>query len=150
MKFVATEDIAAPAEAVWSQISDFERFEERAQGSGAGLVRTPPGPAGRGTVWRGEAEVMGRRRRVAITLAEVDAPRRLAGAAEAEGVKVDFVVGIQDLGPELTRLTVTTEARACSLAARLLLQSAKLARGQMARRYEGRVADFAASIERTA
>ena len=150
MKFVATEDIAAPAEAVWAQASDFEGFEARARTRMGDLVRTPPGPAGRGTTWRGEAEVMGKRRRVAITLGEVDAPRRLAASAEAEGVEVDFVVDLQVLGPDLTRMTVTTEARARSLAARLVLQSAKLAQGQMVRRYESRVADFADRVERTA
>ncbi|CUH38250.1 Polyketide cyclase / dehydrase and lipid transport [Jannaschia seosinensis] len=150
MKFVATEDIVAPAEKVWAQLSDFDRFEVRAKSSVSDLTRVPPGPAGEGTTWRGVAEVMGKRRSVVIKLDRVESPRLLSATADAEGMDVVLVAEIEPLGPTMTRLTVTTEARGRSFASRVMLQSIGLAHKQLAQRYKGRVADFAGRIERAA
>ncbi|MCK0169159.1 SRPBCC family protein [Jannaschia sp. S6380] len=147
MKFVATEDIAAPIEFVWSRISDLETFERRARKRVGTIERRPPGPAGKGTTWSGTAEVMGKRRDVTVTLAEVAAPETMAMTAVTDGMDVDIGVVLSRQGPRLTRMTVTSEAKARSLAARLMLQSAKLARQTLAKRYKGRVANFAASVE---
>lgn len=150
MKFVATEDIAAPIDAVWARVSDLEGFEARAKQRVSGLARTPPGPATQGSKWTGKAEVMGKARTITVVASILVAPNQLLAEAGTDGMTVTIQVDLEAKGPSLTRLTVTTEAKARSLAARLMLQSAKLARATMAKRYKGRVADFASRIEKSA
>lgn len=150
MKFVAVEDIAAPIDLVWSRVADLEEFEARARDRIGAIKRTPPGPPAQGTVWSGKADVMGKKRDVTVTAATVDPTGRLGAEAATDGMLVSIDVDLVELGPRLTRLTVTTEARARSLAARLMLQSAKLARKSLAKRYKARVSDFAGRIEKAA
>lgn len=150
MKFVATEDIAVPIDTVWARVSDLEGFERRAAARVGGIARTPPGPAGQGTKWSGKAEIMGKTRKIDVVAATLDAPTQLVAEAGTDGMTVTIQVDLEEKGPRLTRLTVTTEAKARSLAARLMLQSAKLARTTMAKRYKTRVADFAARVEKSA
>lgn len=150
MKFVATEDIAAPIDHVWAQVSDVDAFERRARRRVGTVERRPPGPAGKGTNWQGTTEVMGKQRDVTVTLADMSPPERLTLAAATDGMDVSIDVVLSRQGPNLTRMTVTSEAKARSLAARLMLQSAKLARQTLAKRYKGRVATFAGNVEDTA
>ncbi|CTQ33716.1 SRPBCC family protein [Jannaschia rubra] len=150
MKFVATEDISAPIDRVWSRVSDIEGFEMRLRSRVDGLTRTPPGPPAEGTTWTGRADVMGKKREMKVVLGQMQAPARLEAEAATDGMAVTLDVELAELGPRLTRMTVTTEARARSLTARLMLQSAKMARQSMAKRYRTRVADFAAKVEKGA
>lgn len=150
MKFVATEDIAAPIDTVWARVSDLEGFEDRIGKRVGQIARIPPGPPGQGTSWTGKAEIMGKSRVVKVTVATLAAPTQLVAEAGTDGMTVTIQVDLKELGPRLTRLTVTSEARARSLAARLMLQSAKLARQTMAKRYKARVADFASQVEKGA
>lgn len=150
MKFVATEDIAAPIDTVWARVADLEGFEARARKGADGINRSPPGPPAEGTRWTGQAEVMGKAREVTVTAERLEAPTHLLIEARTDGMVVTIQVDLAQMNPNLTRLTVTTEAKARSLAARLMLQSAKLARATMAKRYRGRVADFAARVEKDA
>ena len=147
MKFVATEDIRAPADRVWAAVSDIDRFEVMLAARAQRLERRPPGPAAPGTRWEGRAKVRGRARDVSAELVDLQAPERMAFEGGTEGMRVTVEAAVAARGPDLTRLTVTTEARAQTLAARLLLQSAKLARATLAKRYKQRVSDFAARLE---
>ncbi|MEM8850536.1 MAG: SRPBCC family protein [Pseudomonadota bacterium] len=147
MKFVAVEDVATPIEHVWSRVSDTEMFERRIASRVGQVDRVPPGPAGAGTRWSGTAEIMGKKRQVKVTLDRMDAPGEMALTAGTDGMVVTILVELDAQAPTRTRLTVTTEAKARTMTARLMLQSAKLARQTLAKRYKGRVADFAGTIE---
>ena len=135
---------------VWSHVADLEAFEDRARARIGAIQRRPPGPPAQGTVWSGKADVMGKKRDVTVTAATIETWSRLTAEAATDGMQVNIDVDLAELGPRLTRLTVTTEARARSLAARLMLQSAKLARKTLAKRYKGRISDLAARIEKSA
>ncbi|SDZ19160.1 Polyketide cyclase / dehydrase and lipid transport [Jannaschia faecimaris] len=150
MKFVATEDVAAPIDAVWARVCDLEAFERRAAQRVGGIRRNPSGPPGQGTEWTGTAEIMGKTRAITVTAATLAAPTQLVAEAVTDGMNITIQVELVGLGPRLTRLTVTSEGKARSLTARLMLQSAKLARKTMAKRYKARIADFASRVEKTA
>ncbi|MEO0861967.1 MAG: SRPBCC family protein [Pseudomonadota bacterium] len=150
MKFSAVEDIAAPLSHVWDKVSDFDYFEGRIAGRAGRVERVPLGPVGQGTSWAGRASLNGKMRDVKMRLAtfsEGDAMSLLGGT---DGMQVSVDVQLLALGPKNTRLTVVTEAKARTLAARLMLQSARLARGTLAKRYKTRVAGFAEAIEKSA
>ncbi|MFO6465773.1 SRPBCC family protein [Jannaschia sp. KMU-145] len=147
MKFVAVEDIAAPIEHVWARVSDLDRFEARIASRVGRMTRSPDGEPRPGTAWSARAEVAGKKRDVTVTLNQLDGPQRIDLSAATDGMDVGIDVALEAMSPTRTRLTVTTEAKARSLAARLMLQSAKLARQTLAKRYKGRVAEFAQAIE---
>ncbi|MEM7488625.1 MAG: SRPBCC family protein [Pseudomonadota bacterium] len=147
MKFVAVEDIAAPIDHVWAQVADVDRFEARMARRVGRIDRRPPGPAGPGTTWSGATEVMGKVRDVVVAMDRMTPPQEIALSARTEGMVVEILVQLAAQSPRLTRLTVTTDAKARSLTARVMLQSAKLARKTLARRYKGRVAEFANTVE---
>lgn len=147
MKFVAVEDVAAPIDHVWRRVSDLEMYERRITKRVDNVERVPPGPAGLGTKWSGIVEIMGKRRKVTVVLDRLDGPTDLLVTTGTEGMTVTLTVGLEALSPTRTRMTVTTDAKARTMTARLMLQSAKLARQTMAKRYKGRVADFAGMIE---
>ncbi|WP_299813901.1 SRPBCC family protein [uncultured Jannaschia sp.] len=147
MKFVATEEIAAPVEDVWAAVTDFDAFEARAS-QRVSLERRPPGPASLGTVWDGQAEVMGTSRDVEMRLSELKAPHVIAMTGKSDGLNLLANAQLEVLGPRRTRLTVTTAAEGNSLGARLVLQPLKLAKKTLLQRYRGYVANFARRIEK--
>ncbi|MEM8824631.1 MAG: SRPBCC family protein [Pseudomonadota bacterium] len=147
MKFVAVEDIAAPVEHVWRRVSDVETFEARMAARIGKIDRVPPGPPDLGTSWSGMAEIMGSLRRVNVVLDRLTPEEGLILRGGTDGVEVLISVDLRAQSPALTRLTVTTDAKASSMKARLMLQSAKLARQRLAEKYIHRVAHFAGAIE---
>lgn len=150
MKFVAAEEIAAPAELVWARVSDFEGFERRAAGKAGHVSRAPDGPIGSGTTWTGSVHAAGKLRSVSVTLLQLDENQAMELEGGSDGMTVTLDVSLKVLAPDRTLLTVTTEAKARSLTARLMLQSAKLARQTLAKRYRGRVSAFAEKVETSA
>lgn len=147
MKFVATEDIAAPQDRVWAEVTDFDRFEQMVAARARSITRQPPGPVTPSTTWTGKAKIRGRLREVEMKVARLDAPRVMAMTGGTEGMEVDVEAVLAPLDAQRTRLTVTTELRARTLAARLLLQTAKLARKTLAKRFKQGVANFAQRVE---
>ena len=147
MKFVATEEVAAPIEAVWARVSDFDGFETRAAARAGPIERRPPGPASKGTVWEGRVEAMGKVRDARVTLERLDPEESLVARGVVEGVEVDCLVALEPLGSQRTRMVVTTEASGTGIAARLALKAASLKKASLDERYARRLADFAGSIE---
>ncbi len=152
MKFSTREDIAAPAEAVFAAASDFAGFERAALRRGAEVARTDvavlpdPGP-GPGMGWSIRFPVRGRMRRVVCTLDRFDPPEGLVCRIDGSGFGGFVTVTLVALSRARTRLAVQIEIRPQTIAARLLIQAARINRGAYARRFEERVQRFAAGIE---
>ncbi|WP_299647430.1 SRPBCC family protein [uncultured Jannaschia sp.] len=147
MKFVATNEVSASIEEVWAAVTDFDAFEARLS-QRAEVERRPPGPAALGTIWDAQAEVMGASRDVEMRLSELAAPHAMTLSGKSDGIDLTANARLEELGPRRTRLTVTTEAKASSLGAKLMLQSIKLAKKTLVQRYRNYVAGFVRRIER--
>lgn len=142
MKFSAREDIEAPIGKVWAVVTDYDSFELAALRRGVEVARQGSEPA-----WQAAFTFRGKRRQIALKLDRAEEPGLLAFAAEGRVLQADLVVELVELGPRRTRMTVTTELRPLTLAARLFLQSVKLARGRVTRRYQQGVVKLATMIE---
>ncbi|MEM9349516.1 MAG: SRPBCC family protein [Pseudomonadota bacterium] len=149
MKFSDREDIALPIETVFAAVSDFGAFERRALRRGAEISRTDPesGP-GLGTVWDVEFEFRGRARSLKAKVTDFTAPTNLLVSSLSGGLKGSFSVKLVALSPRKTRLTVGLELVPTNLSARLLVQSLKLAKSSLSKRFDQAVADYAAALER--
>lgn len=148
MKLNAKEDIEAPLAFVFDALADFDGWERAALRRGAEVARSDAARGtGPGMAWQVAFPFRGRRREMSIVLKRLDRPQRLeftgAGAAVDGGLDLDLV----ELGPRRTRVTVVTEVKPRTLAARLFLQSLRLAKAKVTKRFESRVALIAADIE---
>ncbi len=148
MKFETREDIEMPLEALFQRISDFEGYERGAMRRGAEVVRVDNLQAtGEGMRWKAAFDIRGKRRDIEVVLSEYDAPNGMVFDAESQGMDVKMLVDLVALSRARTRLSISVELSPKTLSARLLVQSLKLARGNIAKRFKLRVADFAKDAE---
>jgi hypothetical protein len=147
MKYSTREDIEAPIEFVFAQISDFDAYERRALRQGAEVSRRAGGPAAVGTMWDIAFEFRGRPRKVVAELVKLDSPSTMVITSASDGLDVVTEVDLIALSQSRTRVMVSVELRAKTLTARLLLQSLKLAKSRTDKRFKARVRDYAEDIE---
>lgn len=148
MKLATREDIEAPIEAVFEKLSDFDGFERAALRRGADVVRTDSlGVPGPGMAWSAGFDFRGRDRKADITLNEFDPSNSMAFLVHSSGLDIDLVVELVAMSRVRTRMNVTVDATPNTIPARLMLQSLKLARGNVVKRFRRRVGEFAADIE---
>lgn len=146
MKLSTREDIEAPVAFVFDRVTDFAMFERRALRHGADVVRNGTDPASVGTSWDIGFTFRGRARAVTATLTKLDPPHDVVIESLSDGLTALTEVTLVALSPGRTRVIVGFELRARTLTARLLLQSLKLAKAKLAKRFAARVLDYAADI----
>ena len=148
MKFSTNEDLQMPIDALFEQISQFERFERAMIRKGAEITRTDDlaGPCV-GMTWRARGNLRGRKRDFAVMLAGYEAPHLMNFTATSDGVFAEFDVELMALSRSHTRMRVGLDLRPKTLPARLILQSAKLARTTLTKRFKARVETFCRETE---
>ncbi len=151
MKFVGKDDIEAPIDYVFSQISDFDGFQRSAIRRGAEITRTDQldAPAV-GMSWDTAFDLRGRRRELSVTLVEFDCPNGMRFDAASAGLNVTCSIDLVALSRNRTRMKLDIELKPQNLSARLLVQSLKLAKANLTKRLNLRVADYASMVEERA
>jgi len=148
MKFSTKEDIEAPIETVFEMATDFEGFERSAMRRGAEVQRVDDlTQTGLGMLWDVGFDMRGRRRDVRLELVEFDRPSGLAMSADSSGISGSFDVELIALSRSRTRLSVQLELKPQNLPARLMIQSLKLAKANLSKRFKLRVADYCKEME---
>lgn len=148
MKFSTKEDIEAPIDHVFNEVSDFQAFERAALRRGAEVQRVDslqaPGP---GMSWRAQFKFRGRKREASIEVTQYDRPNALTCAFETGLLHGTLEVDLVALSRNRTRLSVVAELSPRNLTARLLMQSIKLARSSVDKKFRFRIAHFAKELE---
>jgi uncharacterized protein YndB with AHSA1/START domain len=148
MQFTSREDIEAPIDEVFAEITDFTRFERGAMRRGAEVARSDAQvEPGVGMGWQVRFKMRGRMRDVALRLSEYDPPNGIVIEAEASTVEAVLQVDLVALSRARTRLNVDLSVTPRNLAGRLLVQSMKLAKGKLGKRFRLRVAEYAMDVE---
>ena len=151
MDFVAKEDIEAPIDAVFAILSDVDAIERQALRRGVDVRRTTPHQLPiAGMAWQAEFAFRGRKRVSEIELSEFDRPQLMVFDSKTGGLNTQFKLDLMQLTTSVTRVTSTAELSATTLSARLLVQSMKLAKSRIQRRYAVRMAQFAREVEERA
>lgn len=149
MQFSGKEDIEVPIENVFASVSEFESFERSAIRRGIEVQRVGNvDPVAAGLAWDTAFTLRGKPRDMHITLAEFVEPSLMRFDSRSKGINGDCVVELLALSPRRTRLSVDIKLSANTLAARLFLQSLKLARSSLNKKFKLRLADMAKEIER--
>lgn len=148
MKLSTRQDIEAPVDRVFAALSDFPAFERAALRRGAEVARidglTVPAA---GMSWSLVFAWRGKRRRAVCMLHDYAPPEAMRLTAEGEGIDLTLALGLMALSRGRSRLGVALELRPRSLTARLMLQTARLGKARLVRKFEARIAEFALRIE---
>jgi hypothetical protein len=148
MKFSAKTDINAGLNAAFAGIADFDAYERFALRAGAEITRvdalTTPGP---GLMWALRIVFRGKVLKINIELMDYDPPNMLQFTGGSDGYEADVRVELMALSARETRVTVSADVKPKTLAARLVLQSARLTKGALNKRFRRRIVQFGTELE---
>lgn len=148
MKFSTNEDIEAPIEEVFAMLCEFERFERAAMRRGAEVQRLDQmAVAGVGMTWAAAFEMRGKRREMQVEIVTFDKPNEIVLETTSPGMIGEMTFELIALSRARTRVKVELEVKPLNLSARLLVQSMKLGKKSLTRKYKLRIAEFARSME---
>lgn len=151
MKFSSKTDIAASAEFVFQQLCDFAGFERAALRRGVDVKRldtlTQPGP---GMSWDIGFRMRGKRRQIIADIRRFDPPKLVEYSGASPSFEMLLEFQIVQLAPGRSRLQASFDVKPRTLSGRLMVQSAKLGRKRLERKYADRIATFGREIERRA
>lgn len=148
MKLATKKDIEAPIAKVWAALSDYEAWERSAMRRGVDVERTDkltkPGP---GMSWTSRFAYRARTRKADMKLTEMTGPGLLAFTLASDAVDVATKVELIEMSARRTRMHLTSEVKPRSLGARLFLQSLRLARAKVDRKFDAKVGQLALELE---
>ncbi|MEM8577685.1 MAG: SRPBCC family protein [Pseudomonadota bacterium] len=148
MKFSTREDVEAPIEATFDMLCDFENYERQALRRGAEVRRTDTRTsAGVGMRWQAQFVMRGRPRDLSLEMIEFQRPDVMGLTFESGGLTGTFQVDCLALSKTRTRINLAIELAPQTLSARLLVQSLKLAKTSLNKRFKLRVAEYAKQME---
>ncbi len=148
MKLNTKEDIEASIEEVFAALTDFDGFERAALRRGAEVARTDqPRVTGLGQGWRMAFDYRGKRRQLTARLVGFDRPNALRFAGSSKALDGEMLVDLVALSRRRTRVAVSLEILPKTLAARIFVQSLRLAKGRVTDRFARRIKAFAVVIE---
>ena len=148
MEFTTRDDIEAPIEYVFSQITDFAAFERSIMRRGGDVERITGGDAAVvGTKWRVKFLMRGSERTVNAEVVSVDAPNAMTIEITSKSANATLQVDLVALSRARTRLNVSATAVAKTIPAKLLFQSVRFTRQKSEGRFKTMVSNFAEDAE---
>lgn len=148
MKFTAKTDLEAPVEFLHAYLCDTSTWEREAIRRGVEIAR-PADTAltGVGAGWHIKIPFRGRVRTVLLRIEAIVLDESIAYSFDGQAMRGTSVLETKALSPRRSRLRLTVEAKPKTLAARLFLNSLRLARRRVEERLERRVHQLANRIE---
>ena len=148
MKLAAKYDVEAPVGFVYGELVNFNAWERMALRRGVELTRVDqlaiPGP---GMEWQISFVVRGKQRNARIRLASATPASQLVLHVASDLADADIVIDLLNLATALTRIEVRTEVKPATLAARIYMQTLRLARKKVDATYAKRVGQLAVEME---
>jgi len=129
-------------------ICDFDAYERSAMRRGAEVRRmddmTKPGV---GMKWAASFKMRGKKRDLEMEMIRFERPNEICVLSSTSGIDGTGQIELLALSRNRTRVSVLFELKPTNLSARLLVQSLKLAKNSLTKRYKLRVAEYARSIK---
>lgn len=143
MKFSTRVDSDLAAEELFRALTDVEALERLMVGRGASVARIDPAEDPGITMgWHVGFDWRGKPRRMRLAVVRFDRPEHMALAGRSDALDLSVNATVVALSRAKSRLIFETELRPRSMKARLMLQTAKLGKAQLDRRYARRVVEF--------
>jgi hypothetical protein len=148
MKLTTKTDLEAPANFVYAMLTDYPTWEREAVRRGVEIERPADMPlSGIGSGWRIRAPYRGKLRKLLIRLDAAAPDEALSFGLDSPSVDGTADIELTVLSPRRSRLRVTVNIRPKTLAARLFINTMRLARRRVDARLESRIKSLAARIE---
>lgn len=148
MQVTAVEDVAAPIDHVFSELTNFTALERQALRRGMDVRRSYRSAMPEiGEGWTVKFRFRGKDREATILLQRFDDPQSLEFGGVSGGLETQTQIDLVPLSPNRTRVNVVVKLTPKTLSARLLVQSFKLARSNINKRFKSRMASYARDIE---
>lgn len=143
MKFSTRIDTDLSAEGLFEAIGDFDALERMLIGRGASVSRIDPSKEPGITMgWNVGFDWRGRPREMRLTVIRFDRPEQMAMAGRSNALDIAINATVVALSRVKSRLIFEAEVKPRNMKARLMLQTAKLGKGQLDRRFQRRVEEF--------
>lgn len=148
MKLTAKTDLEVPASFVFATLVDHAAWEREAIRNGAEVERPEGSPlSGPGAAWRIRGHFRGKPRKVLIRIEDLAQDQRLALTIDSPSIEGSSRIEIMVLSPRRSRLRVDLEVKPKTLAARLFINTMRLAKGRVQAKFEGRLGQMGARIK---
>lgn len=148
MKLTSRQDIEAPIDFLYGQLTDFEQFERMALRRGVEVERTDRLPApGPGMTWKLRFGFRGKPRKLMVKLTGMTPTTGLDYGLDSTAISGTARFELLALSPKRTRMTTVVEIKPNTLTARLMLQSLRLAKGRVQRKFDASAAKLALTLD---
>lgn len=148
MKLTAKTDIDAPLAFVFSALADHAVWEREAVRRGAEVERPGDMPlSGVGAGWRVRFTFRGKQRRVLLRIDDLVQDDRIGVSFEGKAMVGNSVLELVALSPRSTRMRVTLHVKPKTLAARLLINTVRLAKRRAQARFQKRLDALGARLQ---
>ncbi len=141
MRFTTRHDVDMPADRLFDALADFDRLERMITSRKARVTRLDPGEDSP-MAWDIEFNWRGKARKVRMRVTRFDRPQVIEMQGSAEALDLRVLAEVVALSQSRSRLDLTAEIVAQSMKGRLLLQTAKLTKSTLDRKFAERVADY--------
>ncbi len=143
MKFSTREDTHLPADALFAAISDFAHTERLLARRGAAVTRIDPSrEPGAGMAWNILFDYNGRPRDLRLDVTRFDRPEGISLEGRTEPFDLLLNMNVIALTRAKSRLMFELDVKPRNMRARLMLQTAKLGKAQLDRRFAKRIAAY--------
>lgn len=147
MKFSSRQDTDLPADQLFDAVSDFPRIERMLARRGVEITRLDPAvEPGAGMAWDVAFDLRGKRREMRLSVAQFDRPEKVVILGDAESLALTVEMTVIALTPGKSRVIFELEARPQTIRARLMLQTAKLGKAQLDRKFAERIGAFLSDL----
>jgi hypothetical protein len=148
MKLTAKTDLEVPAAFVFATLIDNASWEREAVRNGVEVERPPGTPdTGVGASWRIRGHFRGKARKVLVRIDELSADQRLALSMDSPSIDGISRIEVMVLSPRRSRLRTDLEIKPKTLAARLFINTMRLAKGRVQARFEKGLGQLGARIK---
>lgn len=145
MELNIKQDIDAPIAFVFERMTDFDAHEQRAMTAGFSLNRVAHSEEE--VRWNAAFDFRNKIRKVDLRLYDIQAPEHMMVHLGGKQMELEADAKLMELSPELTRLRLKMSMTGKTLKARLMVQSARLAKQNIIRRLQSRMSGLASEIE---
>jgi hypothetical protein len=137
MKLTAKIDLEVPAAFIFDTLTDNASWEREAIRNGVEVSRPPGAPdRGLGAAWQMRGHYKGKPRKVLIVIEELVQDQRIGLSLDSPSIDGTARLEVMVLSPRRSRLRVDLEIKPKTLAARLFVNTMRLAKGRVQARFE--------------
>jgi hypothetical protein len=148
MKLTAKTDLEVPAAFVFAVLCDHQAWEREAVRNGAEVERPEGSPlSGIGAAWRIRGHFRGKARKVLVRIEELSPEQRMVLSIDSPSIEGSSRLEVMVLSPRRSRMRVDLEVKPKTLAARLFINTMRLAKGRVQGKFESRLGQLGARIK---